>query len=166
MRLMLQCLGMIVLVGLFLSPAQSASRAVPLEDYVKTAESIVLGTVVAVEETGERLKIKRGNVNVDYPFVRAVVRVTQMIKGPKELEEVVLHATDSTGNPPMVMDQQSVFFIYKEQHAGPWKGKRTATQVEIREGMAEPVNISIKGQPPQQTLEEFLSKIDKILHRK
>jgi hypothetical protein len=32
--------------------------------------------------------------------------------------------------------------------------------------MAEPVNIAIKGQPSQQTLEEFLAKIEKILQRK
>jgi hypothetical protein len=166
MRLMLQCLGGTLLSGLCIASAHSASRSVPLEDYVKTAESIIVGTVVAVEDTGERLKIKRGNVNVDYPFLRAVVRVKQMIKGPKDLDEVVLHATDSTGRPPMVLDQESVFFIYKEQHAGPWKGKRTATQVEIRDGMAEPVNIAIRGEPAQQTLEEFLAKIEKILHRK
>jgi hypothetical protein len=144
--------------------ATGSARSVLLQDYVKTAEIILIGTVAAVEETGERLKFKRGAVSADQPFLRATIRVKQVIKGPRDLDDVVIHATDAPGHPSLVVNEESVFFIYQAIQSGPWKGKRTAGQVGIREGMAEPVNMTIKGETLPQEIEQFIAKIQKALH--
>jgi hypothetical protein len=149
-----------IVVALMVAHVLAELRVYPLSQMVEHSELILIGKVIKLERNG---KTKFGAEEVDQ--YRASIEVDEMLKGDSGLKEVPVYFHLHPEQPQFKIGERAVLFLIKRKdHFRVFNGIHGELPiVDYPPGHYKVTPTSIVGEPKEQSLDDFIDKIQRLV---